>query len=113
MTDENIYRRIGRRYIPVGRLVNLNYLHDGVWYIRHHGTVSVSMTNADHLNDIYRVCGAKDLSIDVLAGMEDDIANDIAHSPEMVNLTSKGYSVMDIIRLTITQLINRQTGTAK
>ena len=112
MTDENIYRKIGRRYIPVGRLVNLNYLHDGVWYIRHHGTVSVSMTNADHLNDIYRICGAKYLSIDVLAGME-DIANDIAHSPEMVNLTSKGYSVMDIIRLTITQLINRQTETAK
>ena len=112
MTDENIYRKIGRRYIPVGRLVNLNYLHDGVWYIRHHGTVSVSMSNADHLNDIYRICGAKDLSIDVLAGME-DIANDISHSPEMFNLTSKGYSVMDIIRLTITQLINRQTETAK
>ena len=112
MTDENIYRKIGRRYIPVGRLVNLNYLHDGVWYIRHHGTVSVSMSNADHLNDIYRICGAKDLSIDVLAGME-DIANDIAHSPEMFNLASKGYSVMDIIRLTITQLINRQTETAK
>lgn len=107
MIDENIYRKIGRRYIPVGRLVNLNYLHDGVWYIRHHGTVSVSMSNADHLNDIYRICGAKGLSIDVLAGME-NIANDIAHSPEMVNLTSKGYSVMDIIRLTITQLINRQ-----
>lgn len=112
MTDENIYRKIGRRYIPVGRFVNLNYLHDGVWYIRHHGTVSVSMTNADHLNDIYRVCGAKDLTIDVLAGME-DIANDIIHSPEMANLASKGYSVMDIIRLTITKLINRQTGTAK
>lgn len=112
MTDENIYRKIGRRYIPVGRLVNFDYLHDGVWYIRHHGTVSVSMTNADHLNDIYRVCGAKDLSIDVLAGME-NIANDIAHSPEMANLASKGYSVMDIIRLTITQLINRQTETAK
>ena len=112
MIDENIYRKIGRRYIPVCRLVNLNYLHDGVWYIRHHGTVSVSMTNADHLNDIYRVCGAKDLSIDVLAGME-NIANDIVHSPEMVNLASKGYSVMDIIRLTITKLINRQTGTAK
>lgn len=107
MIDENLYCKAGRRYIPVGRLVNLNYLRDGVWYIRHHGTVSVSMTNADHLNDIYRVCGAKDLSIDVLAGME-NIANDIAHSPEMVNLTSKGYSVIDIIRLTITQLINRQ-----
>ena len=112
MTDENIYRKIGRRYIPVGRLVNLNYLQDGIWYIRHHGPVSASVTNADHLNDIYRVCGAKDLSIDVLAGIE-DIANDIAHSPEMANLASKGYSVMDIIRLTITQLINRQTETAK
>lgn len=107
MIDENIYRKEGRRYVPVGRLVNLDYLHDGVWYVRHHGAVSMSMTNADHLNEIYRVCGAKDLSIDVLAGME-NIANDIAHSSEMVNLTSKGYSVMDIIRLTITQIINRQ-----
>ena len=107
MIDENIYRKIGRRYIPVGRIVNFDYLQDGIWYIRHHGTVSVSMTNADHLNDIYRICGAKDLSIDVLAGME-DIANDIIHSPEMANLASKGYSVMDIIRLTITKLINRQ-----
>lgn len=107
MTDENIYRKTGRRYIPVGRLVNFDYLQDGVWYIRHHGPMSVSATNADHLNDIYHVCGAKDLTIDVLAGME-DIANDIVHSPEMVNLMSKGYSVMDIIRLTITKLINRQ-----
>mgnify|MGYP000702318157 FL=1 len=107
MTDKNIYRKAGRRYIPVGRLVNLNYLRDGVWYIRHHGPMSASTTNADHLNDIYRVCGAKDLTIDVLAGME-DIANDIVHSPEMANLASKGYSVMDIIRLTITKLINRQ-----
>lgn len=107
MIDENLYYKAGRRYIPVGRLVNLNYLHDGVWYVRHHGAVSMSITNAGHLNNIYRVCGAKDLSIDVLAGME-NIANDIAHSSEMVNLTSKGYSVMDIIRLTITQIINRQ-----
>lgn len=107
MTDENIYRKIGRRYIPVGRIVNFDYLQDGIWYIRHHGPVSASVTNANHLKNIYRVCGAKDLSIDVLAGME-NIANDIAHSPEMVNLTSKGYSVMDIIRLTITKLINRQ-----
>lgn len=107
MIDENLYRKEGRRYVPIGRLVNLDYLYDGVWYVRHHGPVSMSMTNADHLNNIYRVCGAKDLSIDVLAGME-NIANDIAHSSEMVNLTSKGYSVMDIIRLTITQIINRQ-----
>lgn len=107
MTDENIYRKEGRRYIPVGRLVNFDYLQDGIWYIRHHGPVSVSATSANHLKDIYRVCGAKDLTIDVLAGME-DIANDISHSPEMVNLASKGYSVMDIIRLTITKLINRQ-----
>lgn len=107
MTDENIYRKAGRRYIPVGRIVNFDYLQDGIWYIRHHGPVSASATSANHLNDIYRVCGAKDLTIDVLAGME-DIANDIAHSPEMANLASKGYSVMDIIRLTITKLINRQ-----
>nr|DAM35233.1 MAG TPA: hypothetical protein [Bacteriophage sp.] len=31
MTDENIYRKTGRRYIPVGRLVNFDYLQDGIF----------------------------------------------------------------------------------
>lgn len=106
MIDENVYRKEGRRYVPFGRVVNMDYFNDGIWYIHHRPSVK-SYANMEHLTGVYRVCGAKDLSIDVLAGME-DIANDIAHSSEMVNLTSKGYSVMDIIRLTITQIINRQ-----
>nr|DAH21492.1 MAG TPA: hypothetical protein [Bacteriophage sp.] len=106
MIDENVYRKEGRRYVPFGRVVNMDYFNDGIWYIRHRPSVK-SYTNMEYLTGVYRVCGAKDLSIDVLAGME-NIANDIAHSSEMVNLTSKGYSVMDIIRLTITQIINRQ-----
>ena len=106
MIDENVYRKEGRRYVPFGRVVNMDYFNDGIWYIHHRPSVK-SYTNMEHLTGVYRVCGAKDLSIDVLAGME-NIANDIAHSSEMVNLTSKGYSVMDIIRLTITQIINRQ-----
>ena len=106
MIDENIYRKEGRRYVPFGRVVNMDYFNDGIWYI-HHSPGVKSYTNMEHLTGVYRICGAKELSFDVLAGME-DIANDIAHSSEMVNLTSKGYSVMDIIRLTITQIINRQ-----
>lgn len=106
MIDENVYRKEGRRYVPFGRVVNMDYFNDGIWYIHHRPSVK-SYANMEHLTGVYRVCGAKDLSIDVLAGME-NIANDIAHSSEMVNLTSNGYSVMDIIRLTITQIINRQ-----
>ena len=106
MMDENVYRKEGRRYVPFGRVVNMDYFNDGIWYIHHRPSVK-SYANMEHLTGVYRVCGAKDLSFDVVAGTE-NIADDIAHSSEMVNLISKGYSVMDIIRLTITQIINRQ-----
>lgn len=104
MADENLYFKEGRRYVPVGRRVNLDYLHDGVWYVHHHGAVSVSMANADYLVGVYRICGAKDLSLDVLAGME-NIVDGVLKSKELQQLISNGYSAADLVRLAVAQIV--------
>lgn len=52
--DRNVYIKRGRRYIPFGMRV-MNYLPDGIWYIRHYDN-SYGTTNIDHyLSGLYKV----------------------------------------------------------
>lgn len=105
MIDENVYRKEGRRYVPFGRVVNMDYFNDGIWYIHHRPSVK-SYTNMEHLTGVYRICGAKELSFDVVAGME-DIVDDIIHSNEMRELTTNGYSATDLVRLAIAKIYTK------
>lgn len=104
-TEENVYRKEGRRYVPFGRTVNLDYLNDGIWYIHHRPSVK-SFANMEHLTSVYRICGAKDLSFDVIAGME-EIVSDVLGSEEMRKLTTNGYSATDLVRLAIAQIYTK------
>lgn len=105
MIDENIYRKEGRRYVPFGRVVNMDYFNDGIWYIHHRPGVK-SYANMEHLTGVYRVCGAKDLSFDVVAGME-EIVSDVLDSEEFSKLITNGYSATDLVRLAIAKIYTK------
>ena len=53
--DDNVYIKQGGRYKPFGLRYNLNYLPDGIWYVRHYDH-SYGQTNVDHyLSGLYKV----------------------------------------------------------
>jgi len=46
--DNNVYRKVGRRYVPFGSRYNENYLSDGIWYVKHRDNCH-SHTNVAHI----------------------------------------------------------------
>lgn len=47
--DKNVYKKVGRKYVPFGLyFYSEERLQDGLWLVRHRGASS-SISNADHL----------------------------------------------------------------
>ena len=53
--DMNVYKKVGRKYVPIGYRIEDNYLPDGLWLVRHK-PYSTQMTNAGYLAQIYGMC---------------------------------------------------------
>ena len=54
-SDDNVYIKRGRKYVPFGVRYNEGYLPDGIWYVRHFDN-SYGHTNVDHyLSGLYKV----------------------------------------------------------
>ena len=54
-SDDNVYIKRGRKYVPFGLRYNEGYLPDGIWYVRHFDN-SYGHTNVDHyLSGLYKV----------------------------------------------------------
>ncbi len=105
MKDENVYiRKDNGRYEPIGRVIDKDYLTDGIWYVRHRKR-SFHATNMEYLTGVYRVAGATNVDFDVVAGVE-NIVDDIFESEEMSELRLKGFSIVDVIRLSVIKTIN-------
>lgn len=91
MEEKNIYKKVGRRYVPIGIFCPDNWIGDGVWVVRHrpgHKTI----TRGDYLANCYGLLKVGEIArIDFpkLGAMEDyaDIAtkiiadNEIGHTP--------------------------------
>lgn len=102
MRDENVYRKNSDgEFVPFGLSTGSDYLPDGIWYVHHysggHGT-----SNADYLAGLYHVADPSIEDIKRICGWE-EISHYISHTPEYRELLfgDKGYSIQDIIRLTI------------
>lgn len=89
--DENVYKKMGRRYVPIGIWAKNDWLCDGIWIVRHRKGCT-STTRGDYLADCYGVIKAGEIArIDFpkLGAMEDysEIAakiiadNEIGHTP--------------------------------
>lgn len=53
--DMNVYKKVGRKYVPIGLRVGDHWLSDGIWIVRHKKH-SIQQTNAGYLAKIYGMC---------------------------------------------------------
>ena len=94
--DMNVYKKVGRKYVPIGYRIEDNYLSDGLWIVRHkpHGT---QMTNAGYLSQIYGMCKVgKNATADLtqLADMEEyaDVVSKVMFENENKPMTRQDLS---------------------
>ena len=90
-SDNNVYVKRGRKYVPFGRRYDEQYLPDGIWYV-HHSEHSSGATNVDHyLEGLFRV-GDPPKMIDVpkLCAMKTYVDYVLA-SPEFRKYINDGY----------------------
>lgn len=106
MSDANLYRKVGKRYEPIGRLINVDYLTDGIWYV-HHTKHSKGITSCKHLEGVYRVGEAQHIDLAKLCGMA-DLSEKILDSQEFRDVvnSSTGYSLHDIVDVCVNILTN-------
>lgn len=113
MSDNNtVYRKVGNRYHPIGRLANLDYLTEGVWVVHRHSH-SIGCTNGDYLRELYGITKASELqypSVATLGGVE-KIINDIIFEEltpwREEKLRTTGVSDMDCYRFVAGRLIEK------
>lgn len=53
--DMNVYKKVGRKYVPIGYRHEDRYLTDGIWIVKHKD-YGKEMTNAGYLAQIYGMC---------------------------------------------------------
>ena len=71
--DNNVYKKVGRKYVPIGLVVADHWLSDGIWIVRHKKG-SKSHTRADYLADSYGLVKAGEIAkidLPALGAMED------------------------------------------
>ena len=49
--DMNVYKKVGRKYVPIGLRIGDRWFSDGIYIVRHQCT-----TNAGYLAGIYGIC---------------------------------------------------------
>lgn len=106
-SDDNVYIKRGKRYIPIGLSYTERYLPDGIWYVRHYDG-SYGQTNVDHyLSGLYKV-GELPKAIDVpkLCSMH-TYCEYVMNSPEFRELMDKGtYSFQELTAKIVALVVN-------
>lgn len=52
--DKNVYKKVGRKYVPIGLRIGDRWFSDGIWIVRHKD--GCQTTNAGYLAQIYGIC---------------------------------------------------------
>lgn len=69
----NVYKKVGRKYVPIGLRVGDHWFPDGIWIVRHKEH-SIQQTNVGFLAQIYGMCkigGNATADLTKLADMEE------------------------------------------
>lgn len=53
--DRNVYKKVGRKYVPLGLRLDDNWLSDGIWIVKHKDH-SKQFTNASYLAQLCGLC---------------------------------------------------------
>lgn len=112
MEDHNIYKKVGRKYIPFGVKVGEDYLTDGIWLVRHKRH-STEKTRVDYLVDCYNIIKVGNLvKLDLprLCAMEEYA--DVVVKTLLANY-SKPISNIDLARRVVKDLFDHFDKTNK
>lgn len=103
--DLNVYKKVGRKYLPIGYRHEDRYLTDGLWIVRHKDG-SKQMTNAGYLAQIYGMCKVGEnatADLTKLADMEEYV--DVVRKVIFEN-QKKIISIQDLARLIVKRLFD-------
>lgn len=102
--DRNVYKKEGRKYLPIGMKLDDNWLNDGIWVVRHRNG-SKSITRGDYLADSYGLVKAGELAkvdLTILGGLE-EYAEVVAGT--MANMKGQ-FTNIDIARRIVKDLFD-------
>lgn len=96
-SDDNVYIKRGRKYIPIGLSCH-NYMPDGIWYVRHYDN-SYGHTNVDHyLSGVYKVGELPDyIDIPKLCSMHSYVEYILASKEFKEIMDSGRYTFQDLV----------------
>ena len=103
--DRNVYKKVGRKYVPIGYRHEDRYLTDGIWIVRHKD-YGKQMTNAGYLSQIYGMCKVGEnatAELTKLADMEE--YSDVVLKVMFEN-DNKALSRQDLSRLIVKALFD-------
>lgn len=100
--DMNVYKKVGRKYVPIGLRIGDRYFSDGIYIVRHQCT-----TNAGYLAQIYGICKIGDnveADFTKLASMEEYA--DVVAKTINNNCSDKGMTTMNLSRKIVKALLD-------
>ena len=100
--DKNVYKKVGRKYVPIGLRIGDRYFSDGIYIVRHQCT-----TNAVYLAQIYGICKIGDnveADFTKLASMEEYA--DVVAKTINNNCSDKGMTTMNLSRKIVKALFD-------
>ena len=100
--DMNVYKKVGRKYVPIGLRIGDRYFSDGIYIVRHQCT-----TNAGYLAQIYGICNIGDnveADFTKLASMEEYA--DVVAKTINNNCSDKGMTTMNLSRKIVKALFD-------
>lgn len=103
MEQSNVYKKLSNgRYEPIGVYGDVDWMNDGIWYIRHYPGCKAT-SSAEYLCGAHKVGDAKHVDLPLICGLEDAVEN-IMKSEAMRDRLSKGYSIYDIVRTAVDEI---------
>lgn len=108
--DNNIYKKVGRKYVPFGCRYDENYLTDGIWYVKHHESCH-SHTNVAHiakLTGLVKVGECPDRLDITRALQQHDLAETILRDKEFNEFISKPCSICELVHKVVSILDKTQ-----
>lgn len=108
--DNKLYKKVGRKYEPVGMFYHRDYLTDGLWYVRSNGS---KITNGKYLEGLFKLCDKPlfdnfkdycDLH-DTAESVMDD--KEFRAFLDRCEKEKKGWSINDIVHMTLAVLKNK------
>lgn len=102
--DLNVYKKVGRKYVPIGYRIEDNYLNDGIWIVRHKPR-STQITRGDYLAQSYGLIKAGELAkidLPILGGLE-EYAEVVANT---IGNLKGGLTNIDIARRIVKDLFD-------